>query len=236
MRGRNPAPAPAPGSLSRGRPGCPAGPGRPRPAGPAGSAQAARHGGRSEQSPLPGAGPFGEGPATPANLPAPAPGAGPPGTARPAAAPPGIARPAAAPPAAAPPGTARPAATQPAAASGAGAPGAGAPRAAAPRAGAPRGGRRRGALASRQRAGAAYLIVLCGVALSLAYMWRGPQNVRGGTLAVAGMLIAAAVARLVLPERRAGMLASRRRLVDVAAFTVLGVALLAAGLVFPAQN
>jgi hypothetical protein len=67
-------------------------------------------------------------------------------------------------------------------------------------------------------------------------MWRSPQNVKGGTLAVAGILLAAAVARLVLPERRAGMLASRRRLADVAAFTVLGVALLVAGLVFPAQR
>ena len=91
-------------------------------------------------------------------------------------------------------------------------------------------------MAGRQRVGAAYLIALCGVGLSLAYMWRGPQNVRGGTLAVAGIVLAAAVARLVLPERRAGMLASRRRLADVAAYTVLGAALLAAGLVFPAQN
>ena len=109
-----------------------------------------------------------------------------------------------------------------------------------PRGSPPRGGRRRRAgkagLAGRQRLGAAYLIVLCGVALSLSYMWRGPQNVRGGTLAVAGMLLAAAVARLVLPDRSAGMLASRRRLADVAAFTVLGVALLVAGLVFPAQS
>jgi len=109
-----------------------------------------------------------------------------------------------------------------------------------PRGSPPRGGRRRRAgkagLAGRQRLGAAYLIVLCGVALSLSYMWRGPQNVRGGTLAVAGMLLAAAVARLVLPDRSAGMLASRRRLADVAAFAVLGVALLVAGLVFPAQR
>ncbi len=108
------------------------------------------------------------------------------------------------------------------------------------RAGPPRGGRRHRAgkagLAGRQRLGAAYLIVLSGVALSLSYMWRGPQNVRGGTLAVAGMLLAAAVARLVLPDRSAGMLASRRRLADVAAFAVLGVALLVAGLVFPAQR
>jgi Protein of unknown function (DUF3017) len=104
------------------------------------------------------------------------------------------------------------------------------------RAGSARARRHRAAPAGRQRRGAAYFVVLGGVALSLSYMWRGPQNVRGGTLALAGMLLAAAVARLVLPERRAGMLASRRRLVDVATFAVLGVALLVAGLVFPAQN
>ena len=96
--------------------------------------------------------------------------------------------------------------------------------------------RHRAGLAGRQPYGAAYLVVIGGVALSLSYLWRGPQNVRGGALAVAGLLLAAAVARLVLPERRAGMLASRRRLVDVAAFSALGVALLVAGLVFPAQN
>jgi hypothetical protein len=107
------------------------------------------------------------------------------------------------------------------------------------RAGAPRARRHRAGRpgpAGRQQWGGAYLAVLGGVALSLSYLWRGPQNVRGGTLALAGMLLAAAVARLVLPERRAGLLASRRRLVDVAAFAVLGAALLVAGLVFPAQN
>jgi Protein of unknown function (DUF3017) len=94
----------------------------------------------------------------------------------------------------------------------------------------------RAGLSGRQRWGAGYLVVLCGVALSLSYVWRGPQNVRGGTLAVAGLLLAAAAARLILPEERAGMLVSRRRLVDVAAFSVLGVGLLVAGLVFPAQH
>jgi len=53
---------------------------------------------------------------------------------------------------------------------------------------------------------------------------------------MAGLLLAAAVARLLLPEERAGMLASRRRLADVAAFSVLGVALLVAGWCFPAQH
>ena len=78
--------------------------------------------------------------------------------------------------------------------------------------------------------------MLGGVALSLCYLWRGPQNARAGTLAVAGLLIAAAVARLVLPEHRAGMLVSRRRLADVAVLSGLGVALLVAGLVLPAQS
>jgi hypothetical protein len=50
---------------------------------------------------------------------------------------------------------------------------------------------------------------------------------------MAGVLLMAAVARLVLPERRAGMLRSRRRLVDVAALGALGAGLLIAGLVLP---
>jgi hypothetical protein len=54
-------------------------------------------------------------------------------------------------------------------------------------------------------------------------------------LAVAGILFAAALARLALPERRAGMLASRRRLADVAVLAALGTGLLVAGLVLPAQ-
>jgi hypothetical protein len=53
---------------------------------------------------------------------------------------------------------------------------------------------------------------------------------------VAGILLAAAVARLALPERRAGMLVSRRRLVDVAMLAALGAGLLAAGLVLPPQS
>jgi hypothetical protein len=52
-------------------------------------------------------------------------------------------------------------------------------------------------------------------------------------LVLAGVLLAAAVARLALPDRRAGLLASRRRLSDVAAFAALGLGLLVAGLFFP---
>jgi multisubunit Na+/H+ antiporter MnhB subunit len=54
-------------------------------------------------------------------------------------------------------------------------------------------------------------------------------------LAVAGVLFAAALARLTLPERSAGMLASRSRLTDVAILTALGTGLLVAGLMLPVQ-
>jgi hypothetical protein len=66
-------------------------------------------------------------------------------------------------------------------------------------------------------------------------MARSEQHVKGGTLAVAGLLFAAALARLTLPERRAGMLASRRRLTDVAVLTAFGTGLLVAGLMLPVQ-
>jgi hypothetical protein len=79
-----------------------------------------------------------------------------------------------------------------------------------------------------------YLVALCGIAAGLAWMRVGEGDVRGGTLVIAGVLLAAAVTRLGLPERRAGLLASRARLLDAAAFTALGIGLLVAGLIFPA--
>ncbi|MGH3394617.1 MAG: DUF3017 domain-containing protein [Streptosporangiaceae bacterium] len=81
-----------------------------------------------------------------------------------------------------------------------------------------------------------YWLALCGIALGLVWIRGGERDVRGGTLVIAGVLLAAAVARLGLPDRRAGMLGSRRRILDVAAFAVLGVGLLVAGLVFPART
>jgi DUF3017 family protein len=108
--------------------------------------------------------------------------------------------------------------------------------AAAHRAVSARSGSRRAHRPGSQRSGLAYLGVLCGVALSLCYLWRGPQNARAGTLAAAGLLIAAAAARLLLPEHRAGLLVSRGRLADVAVLSGLGVALLVAGLVLPPQS
>jgi hypothetical protein len=76
-----------------------------------------------------------------------------------------------------------------------------------------------------------YWIVLAGVAAGLITIRGGNQAVRGGTLVIAGALLAGALARLVLPDRRVGMLASRRRLLDVAALTLLGVGLLVIGLI-----
>jgi Protein of unknown function (DUF3017) len=80
-----------------------------------------------------------------------------------------------------------------------------------------------------------YAIVVCGLALALVRIQQSGRNVRGGTLAVAGVLLAAALVRLALPERRAGMLVSRARLADVAALAAFGVGLLVAGLVLPPQ-
>jgi hypothetical protein len=78
-----------------------------------------------------------------------------------------------------------------------------------------------------------YWLALCGIALGLVWIRGGERDVRSGTLVIGGVLLAAAVARLGLPDRRAGMLGSRRRILDVAAFAVLGIGLLVAGLVFP---
>jgi hypothetical protein len=76
-----------------------------------------------------------------------------------------------------------------------------------------------------------YLVVLAGCAAGLAWVAQGgPAGVRRGTLALAGAMFAAALARLVLPESRAGMLASRKRLTDVVTLAVLAGGLLAAGL------
>jgi hypothetical protein len=78
--------------------------------------------------------------------------------------------------------------------------------------------------------------VLCGLGAGLLWLRGGERDVRGGTLVMGGVLVVAAVARLALPQRRAGMLSTRRRLSDVAVFAVLGVGLLIAGLVFPAAT
>ena len=55
----------------------------------------------------------------------------------------------------------------------------------------------------------------------------------GGVVGGAALLVAA-VARLLLPARLAGLLATRKRANDVVTLAIFGVALLVAGLVLPA--
>ena len=64
--------------------------------------------------------------------------------------------------------------------------------------------------------------------------WR-QGSAGGGEGGVVGgaALLAAAVARLLLPARLAGLLATRNRATDVITLTVLGAGLLVAGLVLP---
>jgi hypothetical protein len=72
-----------------------------------------------------------------------------------------------------------------------------------------------------------YLIVLAGVAAGLFVTWQGSRYAGRGAALVGGALLTAAAARLVLPPRFAGLLASRGKALDVAAFAVLGTAVLA---------
>ena len=96
-------------------------------------------------------------------------------------------------------------------------------------------GSRAGARAKSSRAAQVpYLIVLVITIGALAWIWQGGiQHAREGTLALAGAMFIGALARLVLPKPRAGMLASRRRLVDVVCLAALAIGLLVAGLVLP---
>jgi hypothetical protein len=101
---------------------------------------------------------------------------------------------------------------------------------------APRGSRPAAAASQGRESGGwlAYLLVLAGVAGVLAWLWLGGgQAARGGTLALAGVMFAAALARLALPESRAGLLASRKRLTDVVTLAALATGLLAGGLLLP---
>jgi peptidoglycan/LPS O-acetylase OafA/YrhL len=82
-----------------------------------------------------------------------------------------------------------------------------------------------------------YIFALAIAVAGLAWMWEGSiQRVRGGTLALAGAMLIGALARLALPEERAGMLASRRRFVDVVTLAGLAIGLLVAGLLLPSPS
>ena len=78
-----------------------------------------------------------------------------------------------------------------------------------------------------------YAAVLIGIAIGLGIISRGVQLLPSGTLVLGGVLVLAALARLTLPEPRAGLLSVRRRALDVAILGVLGIGLLVAGFVVP---
>ncbi|HJY68932.1 MAG TPA: DUF3017 domain-containing protein [Streptosporangiaceae bacterium] len=71
-----------------------------------------------------------------------------------------------------------------------------------------------------------YLVVLAGTAAGLLVASQGSQDAGRGAAVVGAALLVAALARLALPPRYAGLLASRSKTQDVAAFAVLGAAVL----------
>jgi len=78
-----------------------------------------------------------------------------------------------------------------------------------------------------------YLVVLAGAAVAMFVVSKGSAYALRGIAVLGGTLLAAALARLLLPNRFAGLLASRRKASDVLAFAVLGAAVLAVALSLP---
>ena len=78
-----------------------------------------------------------------------------------------------------------------------------------------------------------YLVVLAGVAAGLFVTYQGSRYADRGAGLVGCSLLAAGLARLVLPPRYAGLLSSRRKASDVLTFAVLGAGVLAVALLLP---
>jgi hypothetical protein len=78
-----------------------------------------------------------------------------------------------------------------------------------------------------------YLIVLAGAAAGMAIAWQGSKDAGRGAGLIGASLLAGALARLILPERYAGLLASRRKAFDVLGFAVFGTAVLAVAIALP---
>lgn len=78
-----------------------------------------------------------------------------------------------------------------------------------------------------------YAIALAAMAGGLVWVALGSGHVRTGVMVVGIALLVAAAARLVLPERLAGLLVSRRRTGDVLALASLGACLVALVLALP---
>ena len=81
--------------------------------------------------------------------------------------------------------------------------------------------------------GAFYLLILTGTAVGVGIVASGDWRL--GIRCVGGALCFAALCRLVLPNRDAGMLAVRNRLFDAAILVVLGLALFFLATTIPDQ-
>jgi hypothetical protein len=78
------------------------------------------------------------------------------------------------------------------------------------------------------------LAVLVAAVAGVYIAWRqGSAGGHAGGVVAGCALLAAAAARLLLPERLAGLLAVRRPSTDVATLVTLGIGLLVVGLVLP---
>ena len=78
-----------------------------------------------------------------------------------------------------------------------------------------------------------YLIVLAGTVAGLLLASQGSRHAGRGAAVVGAALLVAALARLALPPRYAGLLASRSKAQDVAGFAVFGAAVLAVAASLP---
>ena len=78
-----------------------------------------------------------------------------------------------------------------------------------------------------------YLIVLAGAATGMLIAWQGSKYAGRGAALIGASLLVGALARLILPERYAGLLASRRKASDVLGFAVFGAAVLAVAIALP---
>src|ERR1700730_10049293 len=78
-----------------------------------------------------------------------------------------------------------------------------------------------------------YLIILAGVAAGMFVAWKGSKYAGRGAGVIGASLLAGAAARLILPARYAGLLASRRKPSDVLALAVFAAAVLAVAIALP---
>jgi Protein of unknown function (DUF3017) len=78
-----------------------------------------------------------------------------------------------------------------------------------------------------------YLLVLAGAGAGLLWALHASWDAGRGAGLMGGSLLAAGLARLVLPPRYAGLLSSRGKASDVLAFAVLGAGVLALALMLP---